>query len=96
MARGYKIYFWENYNGELLPYYALGSFIGFLVAGATFLCSWWWCIANYGFLFGFGLGWLPAFIIAGALWIAAIFLWPVLLLGMLGGVAIVIMAIQKG
>lgn len=77
------MYFWEDHNGEFLPYYAFGTFIGFLVAAVTFLGAWIWCIANYGFLFGFGLGWLPAFILAGIFWIITIFLWPLLIMSAL-------------
>ena len=58
-----------------------------LFGGVTFLGSWIWCIANYGFLLGVGLGWIPSMIVGflvGLLWplvaigIAAIViaLWP--------------------
>lgn len=46
--------------------------IGFgITAFITFIGSWIYCIAAYGFLLGVGLGWLPSIIvavIAGALW----------------------------
>ena len=46
--------------------------IGFgITAFITFIGSWIYCIATYGFLLGVGLGWLPSIIvavIAGALW----------------------------
>lgn len=32
----------------------------------VFLCFWWYCTSEYGFLFGFGLGWLPSGILAVA------------------------------
>ena len=32
----------------------------------VFFCSWWYCTSEYGFLFGFGLGWLPSGILAVA------------------------------
>lgn len=45
---------------------------GFVVTAAlTFVISYIYCIATYGFLFGVGLGWLPSVIVAvvaGALW----------------------------
>lgn len=48
--------------------YTLGAGItGFIV----FIGTWIYCIAEYGFLLGVGLGWLPSMIvavIAGALW----------------------------
>jgi hypothetical protein len=52
--------------------WAVVYFIGFALTGVlVFIGSWIYCIASYGFLLGFGLGWLPAIIIAtllGALW----------------------------
>ncbi|MBK7207660.1 MAG: hypothetical protein IPH91_05190 [Elusimicrobia bacterium] len=46
--------------------------IGFgITAFIIFVGSWIYCIANYGFLLGVGLGWLPSLIVAfigGALW----------------------------
>lgn len=48
--------------------YRIGFFITALI---TFIGSWIYCIAEYGFLLGVGLGWLPSIIvavIAGALW----------------------------
>jgi len=46
--------------------------IGFgITAFITFIGSWIYCIATYGFLLGVGLGWLPSIIvavIAGVLW----------------------------
>jgi hypothetical protein len=48
--------------------YQVGSII---TGGIVFLGSWIYCAATYGFLFGFGLGWIPSAILAvivGALW----------------------------
>ena len=48
-------------------YTAFAVITGILV----FICSYIYCIASYGFLFGVGLGWLPSIIVAvvaGALW----------------------------
>jgi hypothetical protein len=40
---------------------------------SIFVVSWIWCIANYGYLLGVGLGWLPSAITATVLcWI-----WPI-------------------
>lgn len=54
------------------------------VAIPTFIGSWIWCIASYGFLFGVGLGWLPSIIVA----VVAGALWPVIVLIILGGIAL--------
>ena len=43
---------------------------------ATFLAVWIYCAVTYGFLLGFGLGWIPALIIALLVAVATIFLWP--------------------
>ena len=54
--------------------YSIGSCI---FGGLTFVGSWIYCIAHYGYLLGVGLGWLPSLIVAclvGSLW-------PLLVLG---------------
>ncbi len=62
-------------------YFRVGFIIGAVVAVVTFIGSWWYCAANYGFLLGFGLGWLPAAIAAAIAGGLAALLWgPVLLL----------------
>jgi hypothetical protein len=38
--------------------------LGIIVALATFVTAWAYCTIHYGFLFGFGLGWLPAGMLA--------------------------------
>jgi hypothetical protein len=63
----------EPYWGPL--YLAIGSVIGYLLGAVTFVGAWWYCAATYGFLFGFGLGWLPAAILAVIVTYAAMFLW---------------------
>jgi hypothetical protein len=48
-----------------------GGMSGIFVALATFATAWAYCSIHYGFLFGFGLGWLPASMLAaivGAVW----------------------------
>ena len=51
--------------------YELGAFF---TGAIVFIGSWIYCIAEYGFLLGVGLGWLPSMIVAGI----AGFLWPVI------------------
>lgn len=48
-----------------------------ITASITFIASWIYCIATYGFLFGVGLGWLPSIIVA----VIAGALWPLIVLG---------------
>ena len=48
--------------------YAIGALI---TGGITFIGSWIYCVYEYGYLLGVGLGWLPSIIVAvivGALW----------------------------
>lgn len=49
-----------------------------ITAVIIFIGSWIYCIANYGFLFGVGLGWLPSLIVA----FLASFLWPLFVFGL--------------
>lgn len=46
----------------------------------VFIGTWIWCISEYGFLLGVGLGWLPSGIVAGI----AGYLWPLLLFAIIG------------
>lgn len=57
--------------------YGLGFYI---TAFITFIGSWIYCIAHYGFLLGVGLGWLPSIIVA----VVAGLLWPLILLVIIG------------
>lgn len=34
--------------------------VSVIFAGIIFIFSWYYCISNYGYLFGFGLGWIPS------------------------------------
>jgi hypothetical protein len=35
-----------------------------LASAAMFYGAWWYCAETYGFLWGFGFGWLPSIILA--------------------------------
>lgn len=56
-------------------YLDMGIPIGSLAGLITFIGAWIYCMANYGFLFGFGLGWLPAIILAVMVGFATRYLW---------------------
>lgn len=59
-------------------YKGLGKFYaeaGLVIGGLVFLGAWLYCSITYGFLLGFGLGWLPSAILA---WLATR-LWPLAL-----------------
>jgi hypothetical protein len=57
-------------------YTDLGWICAALTGPATFLAVWIYCGVSYGFLLGFGLGWIPAVILALLVAVATIFLWP--------------------
>ena len=61
---------WLNYRQG----YKLGAIITWLV---IFLGSWIYCITNYGFLVGGGLGWIPAAITATVMCL----FWPFCIFG---------------
>lgn len=69
---------------------AIGPVVGVITAIIAFLAAWVYCMANYGFLFGFGLGWLPAAILAVISGVAMRFLWPLVVLGLLAVAALAI------
>jgi hypothetical protein len=56
--------------------YLLGGWVtGFI----TFLGSWIWCVTEYGFLVGVGLGWFPSAIVA----VIAGWSWPLVFIAVL-------------
>jgi len=59
-----------------LDFYRVGFVITWLI---VFVISWIYCIVEYGYLFGVGLGWLPSLIVATILGA----LWPLVLLGLI-------------
>jgi hypothetical protein len=57
-------------------YTDLGWIFAALTGPATLLAVWIYCAVTYGFFLGFGLGWIPALILALLVAVATIFLWP--------------------
>ena len=57
--------------------YKLGAVVTFVL---IFLASWAYCTIQYGFLFGFGVGWLPSGILAFIL----CWFWPLYVLVIAG------------
>jgi hypothetical protein len=62
----------------------------------VFIGAWGWCALHYGFLFGFGLGWLPAGILAAIAASVAAVIWPlvVILISVGGFIFFVYLAAQ--
>lgn len=58
-------------------YTNISRVLAWIVGVAVFLGSWVYCADTYGFLLGFGLGWLPASIAATLAAVGTLILWPV-------------------
>ncbi|SLJ96073.1 hypothetical protein SAMN06295987_102600 [Novosphingobium mathurense] len=69
-------------------YWAIGDWIGAVFGLIAFLGSWWYCVATYGYLFGFGLGWLPSIILAAIVGFASKLLWGPAVLSVAGLIAL--------
>ena len=66
---------------------ASGIWIGFWISWLlVFLGSWAYCISEYGYLLGVGLGWLPSAIVA-----SVVALWPASLIA----VAVIVAYVMK-
>ena len=66
-------------------YVALGKIIGALSGVVAFFGSYYYCIATYGYLLGFGLGWLPSLILGVIVMFFATLLWPIVIAGVAVG-----------
>lgn len=65
----------------MAEYLNAGRILGWIAGALTFIAAYIYCTATYGFLLGFGLGWLPSGILAAIVGFAVVLLWgPVLLL----------------
>lgn len=77
-------------------YWMIGGILGFIVGLVTFIGSWWYCAATYGFLLGFGLGWLPAGIAAVLAGGATFLLWGVVALALVVGLVVLGVFLARG
>lgn len=63
-------------------YLEFGKALGSFAALATFVGCWIYCWSEYGFLLGFGLGWIPSFIASSLAYGITTYLWgPAAILG---------------
>ena len=69
-------------------WYPIGAIFTAII---TFVGSWIYCIATYGFLLGVGLGWLPSIIVA----VIAGFLWPLIAIAIVLAIAVIAYLIFK-
>jgi hypothetical protein len=56
-------------------YLRIAGILGALIGFVTFVGAYIYCIAAYGFIFGFGLGWIPSGIVALIVSQGVRFLW---------------------
>jgi hypothetical protein len=82
--------------GRAAGYYlGIGAGLGGLIGFATFVGAYIYCIATYGFIFGFGLGWIPSGIVALIVSQVVRFLWgPIILLVALAVVFVARMSVH--
>lgn len=64
-------------------YWVFSDVLGIIAAIVAFLGSWIYCVSEYGYLLGFGLGWLPSGILAAIIRPLVKFLWPLIALAVL-------------
>lgn len=68
----------------------IGDGLAVLAAIGAFLAAWAYCAVQYGFLLGFGFGWLPATILAGIIAALTRWLWP---LAAIAGILLAVLAL---
>ncbi len=66
----------ENGNPS---YDELSAFLAWGAGALTALVSWVFCVSQYGYLLGFGLGWIPSAIVGAIVWGVVRYAWPYLL-----------------
>lgn len=60
-------------------YEVVGVLLQIVASLVIFFGGWIWCTLTYGFLLGFGLGWLPSLIAASIVGAILRYGWPLLL-----------------
>jgi hypothetical protein len=65
----------------MYDYLDTGEELGRIAAVITFIISWIYCAATYGFLLGFGLGWLASALAGIIAYFLVMYLWgPIVLI----------------
>jgi TonB family protein len=62
-------------------YFENGRCCGYFTGAISFLATWWYCAETYGFLWGFGFGWVPSAIIGLIVFVITILVWGIVLYG---------------
>lgn len=55
------------------------QYIGIMVGMVVFVTSWFYCVTEYGYMWGLGLGWLPSIFAA----LLAGWAWPLVVIGLI-------------
>jgi hypothetical protein len=77
-------------------YFAIGASLGSVTGLVSLVLVWGWMTIHFG-LFGFLVGWIPAGLIAAALWLIMVALWgPLLIVGMLVAVGLLAWSLHSG
>ncbi|MBB3693025.1 hypothetical protein [Sphingomonas sp. BK580] len=63
---------------------AIGSWVGGISAAIAFFGAWVYCMYTYGFLLGFGFGWVPSAILALFAYAVGRIMWPLMLVLVVG------------
>ncbi len=58
--------------------------LGVICAVLAFFGSWIYCVSEYGYLLGFGLGWVPSAILASFIYALIRYLWWLLVILCIG------------
>jgi hypothetical protein len=77
-----------NSEDRAARYVAAGVFIGRIAAVFVFMGTYWHLTTRYGFLLGFGLGWLPSGLLAILTFYLVASFWPGFLLLVLIGIVL--------
>ncbi len=78
----------RNHSVDWDTVYPVG---GFITGAITFIACWIYAIVSWGFLLGVGLGWIPSLFIA----VIAGFIWPLLALVLVVGIAVIAFLLYK-
>ena len=69
----------EDPRGKFYPQISKG--MAGIAGVITFIGAYIYCMSEYGFLLGFGLGWLPSALLAAIVYVVMLVVWPLVLIG---------------
>jgi hypothetical protein len=64
-------------------YPQISKVMAWIAGVVTFIGAYIYCISEYGFLFGFGLGWFPSALLAAIVYVFMLALWPFVLVAVI-------------